>query len=192
MTLIDSICVPGATTMMLAAVKSRCRMPRSWAACSTPLKLTEQAPAAQRWQRSVFFDKRLESDALDKLHHQAKLLRIVRRSVEQGDRVAVLETGHHRILTHETSSKARVRRQMFVHHLDDHLAAAAALPGEVDFAHAAFAQQADRFVAAEEDLIFHACHFFLVSFLVSLVSKLLTRKLNSPTAASLKDVAKMV
>ncbi len=53
-------------------------------------------------------------------------------------------------------AEMRVGRYLFVHDLDDDLSAQVQLAGQIDAAHAAFAQLAERFISAKKNTAHHA------------------------------------
>ena len=80
----------------------------------------------------------------------------LQRGVVKGDGVGVLEAGHQQRFALEALAELGVGGDVVVHDLDDDLPAEVELPGQVDAAHAAFAEQPDGFVPAEEDAAHHA------------------------------------
>src|SRR5262249_6565999 len=86
----------------------------------------------------------------------ARPLRVVQRGIVESDDVGVLEASHGQRLTLEALAELGVADQVVVHDLDDHLPPQVSLPGQVDAAHTAFAQQADGLVPTQEDAAHHA------------------------------------
>ena len=68
----------------------------------------------------------------------------------------MLEPGHQQGFALEALAELGVGGDVVVHHLDDDLPAEVELPGQVDPAHAALAEQAHGFVPAQEDAANHA------------------------------------
>ena len=79
----------------------------------------------------------------------------LRRGVVEGDGAGVLEPGHQQRFALEAVAELGVGGDVVVHHLDDDLAAEVELPGEVDPAHAAFAEQAAGLVPTQKDAADH-------------------------------------
>ena len=156
MTLIFSYGVSGSTTIRLAGFRSRWMMPSAWAACSTSHSWPSSRPTRAGVEPAVAVQQRVERDAADVLHDDARPLRVVERGVVEGDGVGVLEAGHQQRFALEALAELGVGGDVVVHDLDDDLPAEVDLPGQVDAAHAAFAEQADGLVPAQEDTAHHA------------------------------------
>jgi hypothetical protein len=113
-------------------------------------QLPKQPADAGGRDSSIALQQLVEGNAADIFHDDTGPERIVERGIVQGDDVGVLETCHQQRFALEAIAKTRILGDVLVHHLDDDLPPEVHLPGEVDLAHAAFAKQADRFIAAEK------------------------------------------
>jgi hypothetical protein len=121
-------------------------------------QLAEQAADAAGAEPAVALQQRVQRDAADVLHDDARALRVVQRGVVQRHRVVVLEVGHQLHFAVEALAEQRVLGDVVVHDLDDHLPAEVNLAGEVHPAHAALAEQPDGLVLAQEHAPDHAVH----------------------------------
>src|SRR5439155_22298364 len=103
--------------------------------------------------------QRGEGDAAQVLHDDARPLRVVERGVVEGDGEGVLEARHQQGFALEALAELGVGGDVVVHHLDDDLPAQVELPGQVDPAHAALAEEAGGFVTAQEDTADHTAPY---------------------------------
>ena len=67
--------------------------------------------------------QRIEGDAADVLHDDARALRVVERGVVEGDGVGMLEAGHQQRFALEALAELGVGGDVVVHDLDDDLPA---------------------------------------------------------------------
>ena len=130
----------------------------AWAACSTSQSIRSRRATRTGWSRPLLMQQVVERDALDVLHDDARPLRVVERGVVEGDGVGMLEAGHGQRFAREALAELGVGGDVVVHDLDDHLPPEVELPGEVNAAHAAFAQQANRLIPAQEDAAHHGAY----------------------------------
>ena len=156
MTLMRSRGVSGSTTIRFAGFRSRWMIPSSWAAWSTSQSSPMMRPTRGALMRPFRASRRFEVDALDVLHHDARAERVVEAGIVERDGAGVLEPGHQERFALEAVAELGVGGDVFVHHLDDDIAAEVELAGEVDLAHAALAEQAAGLVPTQEYAADHA------------------------------------
>ena len=119
-------------------------------------QLAEQPADAGRREPAVPLQERVQVDAPDVLHDDARALRIVEREVVERDGVGMLKFAHQLDFALEPLAELDVGGDVVVHDLDDDLAVRQVeLAGEENAAHAALAEQAGGFVATEKDAADH-------------------------------------
>jgi hypothetical protein len=99
-------------------------------------------------------EERIQGDALDVLHDDARALRVVQRGVVQGHDIGMLKTSHQQRFALEALAELRIGGNVVVHDLDHDLPAQIDLASQIDLAHAAFTEESDGFIAAQK----HAAH----------------------------------
>ena len=118
-------------------------------------QLTEQAGGSFGAEAVIALQERVQRDAANELHDDARTLRIVERGIMEHDGIRVLEPCRHVGFAFEALAELGVGGDVLVHHLDHDLARQLRITGQVDLAHAAFAQNADGFVAAQKNSAEH-------------------------------------
>ena len=88
--------------------------------------------------------------ARDVLHNDARPVGVGDRGVVQADDVRVLEAGHELHFLFELLAERRLAGDLLVQHFDHGLAAGHHVLGQVDLAHAAFAEKLNDLVPVQE------------------------------------------
>src|SRR5436853_7711619 len=118
-------------------------------------QLKEQAGDAGRIEPAVFVQQGVKRDAFDVLHHDARPLRIVERRIVKGHDVWMLKASHEQRFALKSLAEFGVGGDVVVHDFDDDLPSQVGLLGQIDSAHAAFAEELDRFVTTQKDTSDH-------------------------------------
>ena len=118
-------------------------------------QLPDDAADARCAHPPVLGEKCFEVNPAHVLHHDARPKWVVEAGVVEGHGPGVLEPGHEQRFALEAVAELWVGRDLLVHHLDDDFAPEIELPGKVDLAHPAFAQQATRLIATQKNAADH-------------------------------------
>src|SRR5262249_39108916 len=119
-------------------------------------ELSEQTAHARRAQAMVAHEERVERNSLDVLHDDARALRIIEGGIVKSDDIGMLKTCHEQRFPLEALAELGIGGDMVVHDLHHHLPTEVHLLCEVDASHAAFAEQPDSLVPAQENSAHHA------------------------------------
>src|SRR5262249_61350486 len=118
-------------------------------------QLAQEPSNPLRTEPDVALEERIERYTADVLHDYARSLRIIEGGIIERDGVWVLEASHQQHFALKSLGEFGIRGQVLVHHLDDDLALKIDLPGKIDLAHAAFAQEAHGLIPAQKDAAHH-------------------------------------
>ncbi len=120
--------------------------------------LVQQPANPTRREPAIALQQHIQRDSLDVLHDDAWPLGVIQRGIVQSHGVGMLEACHDQRFAGETLAELGVGGNMVVHDLDDHLPAKVGLAGEVDLAHASFAEQADGFIPTQKNAALHGTY----------------------------------
>src|SRR5262249_54067817 len=103
----------------------------------------------------VFLEELIETDALDVLHHDARPEGVVEGRIQEGNRMRMLELGHHPRFATEAVHEPLIVAQALVHDLHDNVAVRIILSGQIDAPHPPFSEEAFRFVSTQKNTTDH-------------------------------------
>ncbi len=133
-------------------------MPSAWAACKTSQVWCSSRPTRCGVESFVVGQHRVQRQAADVFHDDARPLRIVERGIVERDGVGVLEARHRQCFTLKSLAKRGVGGDMVVHDLHHDLPAQVELTSQVNPTHPAFAELPDRLVSPQKDAAQHGLY----------------------------------